>query len=412
MEYSDLIFLFYTYVTLFITSLLFFIYLSNRNKLFKYPKSKIEPVSIIMPCYNEEKEIAKALDSLINLNWPNDMLEIIVVDDKSSDNSVKIAKKYEKKYKFIKVIESKSNSGGAARPCNIGLEAAKHDYVAITDADSKPEKNILRKMIGFLQSEKNTAGVTCSVLVDKPPKTFIEKLQLIEYIVIAFSRKLLDFINAVYVTPGPFALYKKDKLIEAGKFDEKNMTQDIEIVWALRKIGYDVRMSLDAKVYTSAPKKLKVWWKQRNRWNIGGMQTLIKHKSQIFKNNILGNFIIPFFSISLFIGIIGIILLMNNLINKLTSIYLTSKFNDINAAKYLINSELITLPPTVLFYFSISLLSLGLFFTFFSISNMKELNLRFSEGFTVLFYFLAYLSLYPFVILSSVYKFVRGNYTW
>ena len=181
------------------------------------------------------------------------------------------------------MIESKSNSGGAARPCNIGLEAAKHNYVAITDADSKPEKNILRKMIGFLQSEKNTAGVTCSVLVDKPPKTFIEKLQLIEYIVIAFSRKLLDFINAVYVTPGPFALYKKDKLIEAGKFDEKNMTQDIEIVWALRKIGYDVRMSLDAKVYTSAPKKLKVWWKQRNRWNIGGMQTLIKHKSQILR---------------------------------------------------------------------------------------------------------------------------------
>ena len=95
------------------------------------------------------------------------------------------------------------------------------------------------------------------------------------------------------------------------------MTQDIEIVWALRKIGYDVRMSLDAKVYTSAPSKLKVWWKQRNRWNIGGMQTLIKHKSQIFKNNILGNFIIPFFSISLFIGIIGIILLMNNLINNI-----------------------------------------------------------------------------------------------
>ena len=412
MEYSDLIFLFYTYVTLFITSLLFFIYLSNRNKLFNYPKSNIEPVSIIMPCYNEEKEIAKALDSLINLNWPNDMLEIIVVDDKSSDNSVKIAKKYEKKYKFIKVIESKSNSGGAARPCNIGLEAANHNYVAITDADSKPEKNILRKMIGFLQIEKNTAGVTCSVLVDKPPKTFIEKLQLIEYIVIAFSRKLLDFINAVYVTPGPFALYKKDKLIEAGKFDEKNMTQDIEIVWALRKIGYDVRMSLDAKVYTSAPKKLKVWWKQRNRWNIGGMQTLIKHKSQIFKNNILGNFIIPFFSISLFIGILGIILLMNNLINKLTTIYLTSKFNDIHAAKYLINSEIISLPPIVLLYFSISLLSLGLFFTFFSISNMKELKIRFSESFTVLFYFLAYLSLYPFVILSSVYKFLRGNYTW
>ena len=411
MEYSDLIFLFYTYATLFISSLLFFIYFSNKNKMFNYPNYKYEPVSIIMPCYNEEKEIGNAIESLLNLDWPNDKIEIIIVDDKSSDNSVKIAKKYAKKYNFIKVIESKTNSGGAARPCNIGLENSKYNYIAITDADSKPERSILKKMIGFLQTEKNTAGVTCSVLVDKPPKTFIEKLQLIEYIVIAFSRKLLDFINAVYVTPGPFALYKKEKLIEAGKFDEKNMTQDIEIVWALRKIGYDVRMSLGGKVYTTAPNRLKIWWKQRNRWNIGGIQTIIKHKNQILKNNILGNFILPFFSVSLFIGLIGVVLMVNNIINKFTTIYLTSQYS-ISSSKYLLNSETISLPPLILLYFSLALISIGIFFTYFSISNMKELKLGFKENISVLFYFLVYLSLYPFVILSSVYKFVRGNYTW
>ena len=409
MEYSTLIFLFYTYVTLFISSLLFFIFLSNKNKLFFYPKHKIEPVSIIMPCYNEEREIGKAIESLLNLDWPKDKLEIIIVDDKSSDNSVKIAKKYAKKYDNIRVIESKVNSGGAARPCNIGVDAAKYEIIAITDADSKPEKNIIKKMIGFLQKDKNNAGVTCSVLVDKPPKTFIEKLQLIEYIVIAFSRKLLDFINAVYVTPGPFALYKKDKIIEAGKFDEKNMTQDIEIVWALRKIGYSVRMSLGSKVYTTAPNKLKVWWKQRNRWNIGGIQTIIKHKNQILKNNILGNFILPFFSVSLFIGILGIILMLNNLINKISTFYLTEKFG---VSSYLILTKLISLPPLMILYFSFALISIGLFFTYFCISNMKELNVGFKELFTIFFYFLAYLSLYPFVILSSVYKYLRGNYTW
>ena len=411
MEYSDLIFLFYTYATLFISSLLFFIYFSNKNKMFNYPKYKYEPVSIVMPCYNEEKELGNAIESLLNLDWPKDMIEIIIVDDKSSDGSVKIAKKYAKKYDFIKVIESKTNSGGAARPCNIGLENSKYNYVAITDADSKPERSILKKMIGFLQTEKNTAGVTCSVLVDKPPKTFIEKLQLIEYIVIAFSRKLLDFINAVYVTPGPFALYEKEKLIEAGKFDEKNMTQDIEIVWALRKIGYDVRMSLGGKVYTTAPNRLKIWWKQRNRWNIGGIQTIIKHKNQILKNNILGNFILPFFSVSLFIGLIGVILMVNNIINKLTTLYLTSQYS-ISSSKYILNSETISLPPLILLYFSLALISIGIFFTYFSISNMKELKFGFKENISVLFYFLVYLSLYPFVILSSVYKFVRGNYTW
>jgi len=103
--------------------------------------------------------------------------------------------------------------------------------------------------------------------------------------------------------------------------------------------------------------------------------------------------------------------MVNNIINKLTTLYLTSQYS-ISASKYILNSETITLPPLILLYFSLALISIGIFFTYFSISNMKELNFGFKENLSVLFYFLVYLSLYPFVILSSVYKFVRGNYTW
>jgi len=83
-----------------------------------------------------------------------------------------------------------------------------------------------------------------------------------------------------------------------------------------------------------------------------------------------------------------------------------------DSSKYILNSETISLPPLILLYFSLALISIGIFFTYFSISNMKELKFGFKENISVLFYFLVYLSLYPFVILSSVYKFVRGNYTW
>ena len=274
MNLVDIIFFFYIFVGLYMLSLFIFIYIPNRRNMFYYPKGKPEPVSIIVPCYNDSAHIGKTIDSLLDLNYPKEFIEIIVVDDKSKDNSVDIIKEYVKKYKNVRLIINERNSGGAAEPSNIGIKAAKYDYVAVTDADSFPDRDNLIKMIGFLQEDKGVGAVTCAVLARKP-ENFIQKLQSIEYRVIAFNRKLLDCVDSVYVTPGPFALYRKKYLFEVGLFDVKNMTQDIEIVWRLLSYGYKARMCLAAKVHSETPEKFKAWWKQRVRWNIGGTQTLI-----------------------------------------------------------------------------------------------------------------------------------------
>jgi len=379
--------------------------------MFNHPQFKHEPVSIVIPCYNEAKHIGNTIESLLSLDWPKKMIEIIIVDDRSSDDSVKIARRYARKYKNVKVIVNKINSGGAAEPCNIGIDAAKYNYVAITDADSRPAPDVLNKMIGFLQRQKMTAAVTCSVLVDKPPKKFIQKLQQVEYIAIAFSRKLLDFIDAVYVTPGPFALYKKKILKKIGKFDTSNLTQDIEIVWALKKAGYNSRMSLGARVYTSSPSKWKIWWKQRTRWNIGGIQTIIKYKKEFLKRNILGSFILPFFSVSLFVGVLGLTILLNRLINRLAVLAISAKYS-LYANTIAYNTAGFTFSTSVINFFFISLFAVGLFFTFLGLTVLDEFNMNLKDMLTILFYFAIYLSIYPFLLVSSIFKFAKGNYSW
>ncbi|MEI6849990.1 MAG: glycosyltransferase family 2 protein, partial [archaeon] len=305
MNWIDIIFFIYTFIGIYTLSLFIFIYFPNRNRLFSYPKGKPEPVSIVMPCYNESATIGHSIESLLKLDYPKDMIEIIVVDDQSKDNSVNIIKEYTKKYDNVKLIVNSRNSGGAAEPTNLGVKAAKYDYIAVADSDSSPDRDALIKMIGFLQEDRLVGGVTCAV-VAKHPTSFIQKLQQIEYFVIGFNRKLLDFIDAVYVTPGPFALYKKKVLMEIGLFDSKNMTQDIEIVWRMHTYGYKARMCLAAQVHTSTPMKFTKWWKQRVRWNIGGTQSIIKHRKSLFKHGMLGAFIIPFFSITLFVGLFGL----------------------------------------------------------------------------------------------------------
>jgi cellulose synthase/poly-beta-1,6-N-acetylglucosamine synthase-like glycosyltransferase len=396
------------FIGLYMLSLFFFIYFPNRKNIFYHPTGKAVPVSIIVPCYNESAHIGEAIESLLALDYPKNMIEIIVVDDKSNDDSVEVVKKYTAKYGNVRLIVNKRNSGGAAEPTNIGVRAAKYDYIAVTDADSFPKKDALIKMIGFLQEDQTVGGVTCAVLAQHP-NNFMQKLQEIEYAIIAFNRKMLDLVDSVYVTPGPFAVYRKKTLIEVGMFDTKNMTQDIEIVWRMLSQGYKARMCLDTAVYSSTPQSFKKWFKQRIRWNIGGMQTQIKYKHFVFRKGMLGNFIIPFFSTSLFIGLFGLGLFIYLFSRRIAVAYLSTQYS-LYAGTAILRLQDLSYTPSVLNLFGFTLFFLSLGFTLLSLYILeyhKKANL-----FNVLFYVLVYLAVYPFIMITAIYKYLRGTYTW
>ena len=406
----ETIYFIYIFLALYMISLFVLIYIQNRKEMFYYPKGKVEPVSIVMPCYNEADSIGEAIEGLLNLDYPKNKIEIIVVDDRSTDDSVKVVRKYVKNYKNVKLIVNKKNSGGAAEPTNLGVLKAKYDYIAVADADSMPEKDALKKMIGFLQKDEKVGGVTCGIMAKKRD-SFIEKLQAIEYYVIAFTRKLLDRVDAVYVTPGPFALYKKKVLLEIGLFDTKNMTQDIEIVWRMVYYGYVARMCLATRTHSITPTRFRHWWKQRIRWNIGGLQTIIKYKGFFLRRGMLGAFILPFFVISLCVGILGLGIFVYLLGRRIWITYFATKFS-VFVGTALVRTSEFNLSPQVLHFFGLSLFILGVLFTILGLSVMKEKELRDKNLFVLAFYFLIYLSLYPLILITSVYKLARGKYSW
>ena len=410
MNFIDLVFFFYMFVGLYMLSLLILIYVPSRKEIFEHPEGKAEPVSIVMPCYNEGKHIGAAIEALLKLDYPKDMIEIIVVDDMSKDNSVEVARRYEKKYSNVRVLVNKRNSGGAAEPTNMGIKAAKYKYIAVADSDSTPAKDALIKMIGYLQEDKKVGGVTCAVLAKEPEK-FFQKIQKIEYAIIAWNRKLLDMIDAVYVTPGPFALYRKDILLEIGLFDTKNMTQDIEIVWRLRKYGYTAKMCLDTKVESATPLSFSKWFKQRIRWNIGGTQTMIKYRKYFFKNGMLGAFIIPFFSANLFLGVVGLGLFTYLLLKRFIVAYLTTHYSIAGNAPLLAIQDL-TFSPSILNFFGIILFLAGMTFTFIGLGVMKQERSGKGNIFNIIFYMLIYLAIYPIIMITALTKLITGKYSW
>jgi cellulose synthase/poly-beta-1,6-N-acetylglucosamine synthase-like glycosyltransferase len=408
MDILPYIYLGYMFISLYFLSLYFLLYFRNKKELFGYaPITKKYSVSFLVPAYNEEKTLGETIEHIFNIDYDN-ILEVIVINDKSSDNTLNIANSLKQKYPKLIVLDNLKNLGKAGS-LNRALEIAKGELIAVVDADSYPAKESLNKMIGFFD-EESVGAVTCPIIARNNSK-FFEKLQSYEYKVIAFTRKLLDYVDAIYVTPGPLALYRKIALIDINGFDSKNITEDIEATWHLTHNGWKRKMSLSTSVSSTVPNKFIAWYRQRRRWNVGGLQCIYKYRKSLGKKGMLGWFIIPFFISSTFLGLVGLSIFAYLTVRNMISNYLFTKYS-INAGTSILTIDDLLITPSILNYLGIVLFILGAVFTFLILALLKEEVLKKQNVFNILIYLIVYLTLYPFIMLSSIWHAIRKKRIW
>ncbi len=406
-------FIYLAYMFVFLYFLIFFllIYARNRKTLFSFEKlTKHYEVSFVVPAYNEGKTIGECLKAIFNIDYDN-ILEVIVVNDCSTDNTREVVEKLQKKYPKIKLINNKKNIGHAAGSQNVGLKYAKGELIVVVDADSYPASDCLKKLIGYFNDPK--VGVVTAPVYVRNNNKFLERLQYIEYKTIGFSRRLLDYVEGVYVTPGPLAVYRKIALDEIGGFDEKNLTQDIEATWNLAYYKWKRRMCLSTHVTSTAPTKFKDWFSQRRRWLLGGLQCIKKHWRALFnpKTGMLGLFIVPFFILGTFLGSIGLGIFIYLFSMRAISNFLYTRYS-INANTPLVTMNDFYLTPSFLNYLGVALFLFGLIFTVIILLVLKEKVLTRQRMFDIFFYVFIYNSLYPLILISSLWNLFRGKVAW
>ncbi|MFH1787428.1 MAG: glycosyltransferase [archaeon] len=362
-------------------------------------------ISVLVPAWNERETIGDTIREIFKSDYP--LKEVIVLNDGSTDNTAEIVEKLLKIYPRLKLI-NKQNSG-KADSLNQGIKLSKGELVAVVDADSYPEKDAFSKLVGFFDDDQ--VGVATPFIIPRNNKSFMERLQFVEYHVIAFTRKLLGYVEAIYVTPGPMAIYRKSALEKIGGFDVNNLTEDIEATWHLTYQGYKRRMCLLAESTTTIPNKIKAWYKQRRRWNVGGLQCIAKYKKYFFKKGMLGFFILPFFVLQLFLGLLGLGIFVYLVTTRFLTNYLFTRYS-INVGIPLLTMNDFFITPSFLNYLGVILFIAGVIFTFLILSVMKSNMLRKQNIFNLLFYFLFYLSVYPFIMVVALYHFFKGKKVW
>lgn len=373
------------------------------------PITKEYSLSIVVPCFNAQDAIGETIETLLESDYKG-LKKIIVVDDCSTDNSYKVAKKYEKRYPSkVKVVQTPRNTGRAAGAKNYGAKFVRTELIGFTDDDSRPRKDAVSNMIGFF-NEKEVGGVTSRVLVLNRNK-FIEKFQSVEYKIIAFTRKLFNFIESVYVTNGPLSIYRKKSFDECNGFDIENWTEDIELTWHLLSKGYKIRMAMASKVYTIVPDRFKHWFKQRLRWNVGGIQCMNKYKSAFFKYGMFGKFVVPFFLLAWTLAIFGFLVLVYRVVRSFIVRYMTAHLS-IEAQTAIISFREFNLSPTVLMFFGISILVLSVTYNLLALAYSREKDFKKHGLLTLIGYMFFYLTAYPAILIASIYNFIIGKKSW
>lgn len=237
-------------------------------------KIKKIKISVLIPCHNEEKSIKKCVDSCLDQTRKAD--EIIVVNDSSTDNSLKILKRFGKK---IKVIQTLSKASSKSHVQERGLRFLKGDIFITTDADTILDNKFVEIVA---QNFTDPKTVAVAGYVKSLKHNWLTACRELNYIIgQKFDKLAQSYLDALFVIPGCAGAFRTKIFKENIFFEHDTITEDLDFTFKLHEEGLKIKYEKKAIVYTQDPDNLKSYIKQMKRWYGGGWQNLAKHYRQI-----------------------------------------------------------------------------------------------------------------------------------
>lgn len=257
-------------------------------------------VAIVVPCFNEEKGVAATVRSLLALDYPVDKLQVLVVDDGSTDSTLARARLLETDPR-VRVF--RKENGGKHSAMNLALEHMSAEFIGCLDADSVVEQSALRAIVPLF-ADPRIAAVTPGIHV-REPATLLQHLQAVEYTLSLFNRFMMAALGSVFITPGPFSIFRTSVVRELGGWRHGHSTEDMEMALRLQVAGHLIANAPTAIVHTTTPNTLARLFRQRVRWTYGWLRNAVDYR-HLFGNSRFGNLgllVLPFAIFSIFTGI-------------------------------------------------------------------------------------------------------------
>ncbi|MDQ1058654.1 cellulose synthase/poly-beta-1,6-N-acetylglucosamine synthase-like glycosyltransferase/peptidoglycan/xylan/chitin deacetylase (PgdA/CDA1 family) [Arthrobacter globiformis] len=239
-----------------------------------------EPVTVIVPAYNESAGIEAAVRSIAASTHP---VEIVVVDDGSTDGTADLVEALN----LPGVTLIRKENGGKPSALNEGLYAASHDLVVMVDGDTVFEPDTVRALIQPF-ADPRVGAVSGNTKVANRGG-ILGAWQHIEYVVgFNLDRRLFDVAECMPTVPGAVGGFRRDALVRVGGVSDETLAEDTDLTMSLCRDGWRVVYQDDARAWTEAPATLGALWKQRYRWCYGTLQAMWKHRGAVVQGGQAG----------------------------------------------------------------------------------------------------------------------------
>jgi cellulose synthase/poly-beta-1,6-N-acetylglucosamine synthase-like glycosyltransferase len=259
------------------------IYMGVRGKRKHVPTSSANNIeefpnfSIIVPTKNEETVIRRCLNGILNMDYPKDKMQIIVVDGKSTDNTFKICSEFSERYpENFKFISEKTAKGKPAA-LNLALPYINGEIVGTFDADSLPEKDVLSKVVSYFDDKKVMAVQGRTTSINEKTNALTRVIAMEEK---AWFQALLtgrEKLQLFVPLTGSCQFVRRNVVEELGGWDENSLTEDVEFALRLVEKHHVIKYAPDVCSGQETPSTIGPLFRQRVRWYRGYMETAIKY---------------------------------------------------------------------------------------------------------------------------------------
>jgi cellulose synthase/poly-beta-1,6-N-acetylglucosamine synthase-like glycosyltransferase len=375
-----------------------------------YPES-LPTVSIIVPCWNEEKTVTGTLRSLLALDYPTEKLSVIVVDDGSTDSTYSVAKEVaDEAGSMGRITLIQKENGGKCTAMNRALEETTSDLIGCLDADSFVSPQALLASVKHF-GDPLVAAVTPAIYVHQP-QTLLQFIQKAEYGLSMFVRRALADSDSVFITPGPFSIFRRSLVMEAGGWRHAHGTEDMEIALRLRHLSsgshYKITNEPGVEVFTSSPPTIPKLYKQRVRWTYGFIMNTWDYRHMFFekKYGALGIIVLPTALISIFAALYMAGYALTFIYIHLHSLFIKYSVTHISTADFLVRPQLYYTNTTML----VLLMYIMIGLTIYLMTIGKQLGSR-REGFSwdIPIYLITYGFLAPLWLFGAVVRALFGR---
>lgn len=276
----------------------------DRKLISHFVKDYRPLVSVMIPAWNEECGLLNTVKTLLESTYKH--LEIVVVNDGSTDGSDAMMRAFMAKYtkemagvpphEQIRIVYQYQRNTGKGGALNTAISLAHGDLLVSVDADCIVHQDAIAAFVDAFRDPRVMAAVG-NVRIGNVG-TLVGTVQHLEFLFSFYFKKSDSLLNTIYIIGGAAGTFRKEVFDKLGGYNTANITEDIELSVRIQAQGWRIVYCPDALIYTEGASSIQGLMKQRLRWKRGRFQTFWEHRRLFFSldpkhNKLLTWFILP-----------------------------------------------------------------------------------------------------------------------